>query len=327
MANILSQDEVDSLLGGINQGSVEIETDVPEKDRKLEVYNFKAQSGPLNMPTLQVLIERFIGFLQENLSLVTNSNVDVKIDSSEVLEFNDFCRSLPLPASLNVFKIDPLKGSAMLVMEGRMVFSFVETFFGGKGLSPAKLEGRPFTLVESKIIKKITRIILNDFQQAWIDTNISDVNMKYSHSEIDPQFTQIAKPNDMVIAIKFALVLANSSGSISFCIPYSTFEPVKDKLKQKFSGEKQEIDEKWRAFMEEKIRKLKIDFNVVLGTLKIKTRELLDMQVGDVMILDQKTKDPMIANVQGITKFKGYPGSYSNNKAIRISERFNKESQ
>lgn len=325
MANVLSQDEVDSLLGGIDQGSVETKTDVPEKDRELEVYNFKAQSGPLNMPTLQVLIERFIGFLEKNLSSVTNSNVDVKIGSSEMLEFNEFCSSLPLPASLNIFKIEPLKGYAMLVLEGRMVFSFVESFFGGKGLRPAKLEGRAFTLIESKIIEKITRIILNDFQKAWIDTNISKVNVKYSHSEIDPQFTQIAKSDDMVIVIKFTIVLANSSGAISFCIPYSTIEPVKDKLKQKFSGEKQEIDEQWKTFMEKKIRKLKIDFNVVLGTVNINAREVLDMKVGDVMMLDQKIKEPMVANVQGITKFKGYPGSYHNNKAIKISERLNKE--
>ena len=325
MANVLSQDEIDSLLGGIDQGSVETETDIPEKDGELEVYNFKAQSGPLNMPTLQVLIERFIGSLQENLSSVTNSNVEVKMDSSVMLEFNEFCSSLPLPASLNVFKIDPFKGYAMLVIEGRMVFSFVESFFGGKGLRPAKLEGRAFTLIESKIIAKITRIILNDFQKAWIDTHVSSANMKYSHSEIDPQFTQIAKPDDMVIAIKFNIVLANSSGAVSICIPCSTIESVKDKLKQKFSGANQEIDEQWKALMEKKIRKLKIDFNVVLGTTKIKTRELLDMQVGDVMVLDKKTKEPMVANVQGITKFKGYPGSYSNNKAIKISERLNKE--
>ena len=325
MANVLSQDEVDSLLGGIDQGSVETETDVPEKDWEREVYNFNARSGPLNMPTLQVLVERCIGFLQENLSSVTNTNVEVKIGSSEMLEFNEFCSSLPLPASLNIFRINPFKGYAMLVMEGRMVFSFVESFFGGKGLRPVKLEGRAFTLIESKIITKITRIILEDFQKAWVDTNISDVDMVYSHSEIDPQFTQIAKPDDMVIVIKFTVGLANSSGTISFCIPYSTVEPVKDKLKQKFSSEKQEVDEKWKTFLEEKTRKLKIDFNVVLGTVKIKAGELMEMQVGDVIMLDQKIEEPMAANVQGITKFKGYPGSYSNHKAIKISERLNKE--
>ncbi len=327
MANVLSQDEVDSLLGGIDQGNVATETNVPEKTGELEAYNFKTQAGPLNMPTFDVLNERLIGFLKENLSKMTNSIVDVKIVSSEILEFNEFSGSLPLPASLNVFNIDPLKGYAMLVMEGRLVFSFVETFFGGKGLNPAKLEGRSFTLVESKIIDKITRIILNDFQQAWIDANISKAEMKYSHSEIDPQFTQIANPDDMVVVVKFTINLANGSGAISFCIPYSTLEPVKNRLKKKFSAEISAADAIWKKAIEEKIRKMEIDFNGVLGTLRINTKQLLEMQAGDVMILDQKTEEPMSANVQGVKKFKGYPGSYHKNNAIRISEILTEESK
>ena len=323
MASVLSQDEVDSLLGGIDEGSVKTETDIPEKDEGFEVYNFAAQSGPVNMPTLQIINERFVGFLRDSLSSITNSNVEVKLSTNELLSFSEFCRSLPLPASLNIFKIEPLRGSAILVLEGALVFSFVETFFGGKGLNPAKLEGRAFTAIESKIIEKITKIILSDLQRAWSD--VHKVNMTFSRSEIDPQFALIVKPDDVIIAINFVISLTNVSGAITFCIPCSTIEPIKDKLKQKFRDERLEVDKTWRIYIGKKIGETAVSLNCTMGATKISARELLEIKVDDVILLDQKIGDSILVKVEGIPKFKGYPGSYSNNKAIRISERFNKE--
>ena len=224
---------------------------------------------------------------------------------------------------INIFKIEPLRGYAILVLEGALVFSFVETFFGGKGLNPAKLEGRAFTAIESKIIEKITKIILGDLQRAWSD--VHKVNMTFSRSEIDPQFALIVKPDDVIIAIKFVISLTNVSGAITFCIPWSTIEPIKDKLKQKFRGERLEVDETWRIYIGKKIGETAVSLNCTMGTTKISARELLEIKVDDVILLDQKTGDSIPVKVEGIPKFKGYPGSYSNNKAIRISERFNKE--
>jgi len=323
MANVLSQDEVDSLLGGIGSGSVETETDIPENPETVEVYNFGTQAGPINMPALQMINERFVGFLRNSLSSVTGSDVDVKLSTNESVNFNDFCRSLPLPASLNIFKIEPLRGSAMLVLEGSLVFSFVETFFGGKGLGHVKLEGRAFTAIESKIIEKISKIILSDLQRAWSDFH--EVNVVYSHSEIDPQFASIVQPADMVIAIKFAVTLTNESGSITFCIPFSTIEPIRDKLKQKFRDDKVDVDNAWRTYIGKKIGETTVNLNCILGTSKISARELLHMKVNDVILLDHKIAGSMLVKVEGIPKFRGYPGSHNNNKAIRITERFHKE--
>ncbi len=323
MANVLSQDEVDSLLGGIGSGSIETETDVPEKDEGIEVYSFGTQAGPINMPALKIINERFVGFLRNSLSSATGTDVDVKLSTTESVSFNDFCRSLPLPASLNIFKVEPLRGSAILFLEGSLVFSFVETFFGGKGLGHVKLEGRAFTVIESKIIEKISKIILADLQQAWSD--VHKVKMVYSHSEIDPQFASIVQPADMVIAIKFTITLLNESGSITFCIPYSTIEPIRNKLKTNFRGERVEIDNAWRTYIGNKIGETTVNLNCILGTSKITARELLEMKVNDVILLDHKIGDSMFVEIEGIMKFKGYPGSYSNNKAIRITDKINKE--
>jgi len=323
MANILSQDEVDSLLGGIGNGSVETETDAPGKEEGIEVYNFNTQAGPINMPTLQRINERFVGFLRDSLSLVTSSVVDVNLSTNESVTFNDFCRSLPLPASLNIFKIEPLRGSAILFLEGSLVFSFVENFFGGKGLGHVKLEGREFTAVESRIIEKISKIILGDLQRAWSD--VHKVNVTYSRSEMDPQFASIVEPADMVITTKFGIDLINASGTITFCIPYSTINPIRDKLSRKFRDESLEVDNRWRTYIGKKLGETTVNLNCILGTTKISAGEFLEMKVNDIILLDNKMEESILVNVEGIPKFKGYPGAYSNNKAIRIGEKIDKE--
>jgi flagellar motor switch protein FliM len=323
MANVLSQDEVDSLLGGIDAGSVATETDVPDDSQGVVAYNFASESGPLNLPAFEVLTERLTGFLRDKLSLVTSKNIDVKLVSNELIRFNEFCRSLPLPASLNVFKIDPLRGAALLVLEGRLVFSFVEIFFGGKGLNPWKLEGRAFTPIESRIIEKICSIILEEFQSIWAD--ICEVNMVFSHSEIDPQFTQITQPDDMVIASRFSVVLPNTAGVLFFCIPLATIEPLKDKFKQKAGYESQEIDKTWQAALLHKIQNVAVDVSCVLGTANINAGELLELSTQDVILLDQKIVDPVVVKIADVPKFKGFPGAYNKNRAVRICGDIQKE--
>jgi len=327
MANILSQDEVDSLLGGIDEGKVQIETDIPESENKegLEVYNFGMQVGPthLKMPTLGIINERFVTFLRKSLSAATAMDIDVNISSVDSAKFGDFCRSIPVPTSLNIFKMEPLRGSALLVLEGPLVFSFVDTLFGGRAVSHVKLEGKTFTTIEKKIIDKIVKIILDDLQQAWSD--VHEVKMVFARSEIDPQFAAIATPNDMIIATRFMIDLQNVSGTMTICIPYPTLEPIRDKLKRKFQGEKLEIDQMWTRYIKEKVKELKINLSCTLGKAGITGRELLEMKVSDVIQLDQEVSDPVIISVEGVPKFIGYPGTCNKRKAIKIKERVNKE--
>lgn len=325
MANVLSQDEVDSLLSGIGEGKVKAEPEAPEKVERFQGYDFSRQSGPvhLRMPTLGIINERFIGFLKSSLSAATRSVIDVNILDFESVKFGEFTRSIPLPTSLNIFKMEPLRGFALLILEGSLVFSFVDTFFGGKFVSSIRLEGKSFTSIEVKIVGKIVKIILNDFQHAWSD--VYKLKMVFSRTEVDPQFAGIASPTEMVIQIRFNVELENSAGVMTICMPYSTLEPIREKLRFRFQGEKLEIDETWKEFLEERIKKMTVSLNCTLGTTRLSGRELLEMKVDDVIQLDQKTSDPIIIGVEGVSKFKGYPGTCGNKKAIRISQRISKE--
>jgi flagellar motor switch protein FliM len=323
MAKVLSQDEIDSLLDGIDEGKVQTETDIPDQG-ETELYNFAKQAGPghLRMPALRIINERFIGLLRTTFSSATGSIVDASISGTESIRFDDFTKSIPLPASLNIFKMEPLRGFALLVLEGPLIFAFVDTLFGGKGVSPVKIEGKSFTTIEIKIIEKIVRLVLGDLQQAW--SNIHKIKMAFTRSEMDPQFATIVAPNDMVIAVKILVELEGSSGLMTLCLPYSTIEPIRKKLSYKFQGERLEIDQNWRIYIEEKVKGLNMGLSCTLGTGKISGRELLKLKVDDVIPLDKKMGEPAIVSIEGIPKFRGYPGSCNNRKAIKIMDTIKK---
>lgn len=325
MGKVLSQEEVDSLLNGIGDGEVETETDVSDSEEEFKRYDFSARTGSnqAKLPALGLINERFINSVTESFTGATGVIIDVSATDVESVRYGEFCRSLPLPASLNIFKMDPLRGFALLVFEGPLVFGFVDAFFGGDCSRHVKLEGRSFTPVETKIIERIAAIVLKDYENAWAD--VYSVSMKYARSEVDPQFAGISKSDDMVIAAKFSVNIGNFSGSMTICIPFITLEPIKKRLAQGFKSEMLEIDHTWRRHFEARIREQLIQVSCNLGTGTISGRDLLSMKVDDVITLDQKVNDMIDICVSGISKFEGYPGSINNKKSVQIEKKIHVE--
>jgi len=319
MEKVLSQEEVDSLLNGIDEGKVETETDIPENTEGLQVYDFSSKSAPYHqrMPALGIINERFISFINTNLSDATGSAIDVSVREIDTVRYGEFCRSLPLPASLNILKMKPLRGYAALVLEGPLVFSFVDIFFGGKCSTHVKLEGRSFTAIEKKIIQRIVNIVLQDYERAWAD--VHNLEMEYSRTEVDPQFAGIAKPDEMIITTRFNVEIGNFSGSMSICIPYNTLESIKSDLSQNYKTENVEADSPWRQFIEKKLKEIELDLHCTLGMTTITGREILGMQKDDVILLDQRIKEPVGIYIGASQKMVGFPGSVNNKKAIRIA--------
>ena len=321
MGKVLSKDEVDSLLDGIAEGKVEIETGTGRQNQSIEVYDFSKPAGPvhLRLPTLGIINERLSGLLRTDLKAASRSVIDVNMSSTETVKFSDFCLSLPMPSSLNIFSIKPLRGYSLIVLEGSLVFSFVESLFGGKGVSHVRLEGRRFTTIETRIINKIVNIILNDFQKAWSD--VHEVEAVFIRSEMDPQFVGIGAPDDQIIVNKYEVQLENGNGIITICIPYSSVKPIKEKLKDKFQHEKMEVDSKWQKYIQGKILESTVELRCTMGKATINGGELLNMKVDDVILLDQTMGNTVIVNVEHLPKFKGYPGACHKKKAVKIIER------
>jgi flagellar motor switch protein FliM len=303
MVNVLTQDEVDSLLGGIDEGKVEIETEVSERNKETTAYDFgniKYGDPQHRMPALRLVNERFAQLLRTSLSAATRKIIDVNV------------------TSLNIIKMEPLKGYLLLSMESSLAFAFVDTFFGGKVAGPQKVEGRSFTLIERKIIEKIVKIMLKDLQESW--SNIHKGNMEFVRSEMDPQFANIITQNEHIIVNRFIVDFEKTSGALTLSIPYSTIEPIREKLRRRFEGEKSDADSTWKKYVEKNIMGLTVNLNCILDTIRITGKEFLDIKVGDIIPLDRRIDDSVIIEVESVPKFKGSPGTSNSRKAIRINE-------
>lgn len=322
MANILSQDEVDSLLSGIGEGKVETETDIPESDEDHQLYDFSKESGPihLRMPALKIINERIITNLSASLLTLIGSAVDISITDFNSVKYGDFSRSLPLPSSLNLFTMEPLRGLALIVLEGSLVYAFVDKCFGGTCTGHHKLEGKSFTPIEERIIiRKIVNMIMEDVEKAW--SNTYPVKTAYSRSEIDPNFAGIATPNEMVIVTRFSLDIGNFVGTMSICLPYANVERAREDLQESFQGREPETDGKWRDYIAQRVRRVSVAVSCTFGTAKLTGKELMEMKTGDIIPLDQKKGDLTVLSLEGIPKFSGTVGALGNRCAVRIEQR------
>lgn len=317
MSKILNQDEVDALLRGISGGEIETEEEIITDDSGIVSFDLTNQDRIIRgrMPVLEIINDRFSRLCNSALANTTRKRVDVNPISIDMSKFGDFMRSLPVPTSINIFKIDPLRGNALLVVDTRLVFSLVENFFGGAGSQP-KIEGRDFTPIEQAVITKVVKIILANLEDAW--RPVHEVSIELLRSEINPQFATIVSPSDVVVVISFEIELENALGSMILALPYATIEPIRSKLYAAFQSERLEIDHAWISRFRDRLMETPVDIDVTFGTTAITGHQLLDMQVGDILLLDQDEDDLLTARVEGVLKFMGQPGFVKGNKALKI---------
>jgi flagellar motor switch protein FliM len=224
-------------------------------------------------------------------------------------------RSLPVPTSINIFKLDPLRGNAILVVDSRLVFALVENFFGGAGSQP-KVEGRDFTPIEQAIIAKVVRIALANLEEAW--RPVHEVHVELIRSEINPQFAAIVPPSDVVVVVTFEVELENAIGSMIACLPYATIEPIRSKLYASFQSERLEVDHAWISRFKERLMETPVEVTVEFGKTQLSGRQLLSLKEGDILLLDTDVEDLLKAEVQGVRKFRGIPGTVKANKAFQV---------
>ena len=322
MSKILSQDEVDALLKGMSGGEIEVETDAGPGADGVIVYDLTNQDRIIRgrMPTLEIINDRFARLFRTTLSSALRKIVDLTTTSVDMVKFGEFMRSLPVPTSLHIFKMDPLRGHAIFVLESKLVFHLVETFFGGSGTGEVKIEGRDFTAIEQQLTRKVVQLSLKDMEQAW--KPVHDVTMVYQRTEINPQFASIVPPSDVVIVIKFEMEMEHAAGTITVCIPYSTIEPIRNKLYAGFQSDQLEVDHEWMRRFRLQLREAGVEVAVELARTEMTSGELLKLKVGDVIQMDKDVDEQVVALVEGVPKFKGKPGSFKGNKAFRVEEFF-----
>jgi flagellar motor switch protein FliM len=319
MSNILSQEEIDVLLKGLSGG--EIETDRVEQRESGDVlpYDLTSQDRIIRgrMPTFEMMTERFARLFRLSLSSLLRRVVGVSALSVEMMKFGEFLKTLPVPTSLHIFRMEPLRGSAIFVVESKVIFALVDILFGGSGQSSFKIEGREFTAIENRLIKRAVLSALSDFEKAW--KAILDVKIGHQRSEINPQFAHIVPLTDVVVVVHFEIEMEFSSGIVSVCIPYSMLEPVREKLHAGFQSDALEVDSVWANRFRDGLMSSRVELIVELGRSEVSGKEIVDLKKGDVIMLDRYRVDPLDIFVEGVQKLTAFPGVYKGSSAIQIA--------
>ena len=325
MSQILSQEEVDALLKGISDGDVETE---PKKEHDPSVavrYDLTSQDRIIRgrMPTLEMTNEKFARLFRTTLSSLLRKVVSVSALSIDTIKYGDFLKTLPVPTSLHLFRIDPLRGSAIIVVESKVIFTLVDIVFGGSGRDVFRVEGREFTAIENNLIKKVVSSALLDLEKAW--KTLLDARMTYQRSEVNPQFAHIVPLGDVVIVVNFEIEMDYASGVMSLCIPYAMLEPIRDKLQAGFQSDQLEVDKDWEKRLKEELMSTGLELVAQLGRTHLLTRDVRDLKIGDVIVLDRYASDSIDVYVDNIPKFKAYPGVHRGNQALQIQHLYSRK--
>ncbi|MCH8883219.1 MAG: flagellar motor switch protein FliM [SAR324 cluster bacterium] len=322
MGSVLSQNEIDALLGVISGGDIDVAEGGDEDfgDDDIIPYDLTSQDRIIRgrMPTLEIIHDRFVRMFRLTLSSALRKVVDISVRSTELIKFGEFLKTLPVPSSLNLFRMSPLRGNAIMVIETRLVFTLIDLFFGGTGELEVKAEGRDFSAIEQKMIKRVVVSALEDLQTSW--RPVFPVQITYTRSEVNPQFVAIVPHSEVVVVVTFDVEMGRAPMSITLCIPYSMIEPIRAKLNAGFQSDQNEVDTTWINRFRTNLKGAKVEVITELGRVEINVQDFLNLKVGDIVSLDQEVDKPLTVTVEGITKFKGFQGSYKGHQALKVSQ-------
>ena len=316
--DILSQDEIDSLLRGVQSGDLGSAKDA-SSSKGDSMFDFRSQERIIRgrMPGLEIANERFARSFRNSISSVLRRFVDVNIQSINMMKFGEFMKTMPLPSNINIFRMKPLKGLALFVIEAPMVFALVECFFGGSTVKYVKAEGRYFTPIEQKIIQKILGFALSDMAASW--QGIAMIAPEYVSNEINPQFVTIVQAPEIVIKVEVHVEIENFTGKMYFCIPYSVVEPVKEKLCSGIQGDKFEVDARWVEGLQQRLSDSSVEVVAEAGTVHIPIGDIMNLAVGNVIPLGVHMGSDFVVKVEGVPKFRGVPGYRKGSRAVKIT--------
>src|SRR5574343_83803 len=314
---ILSQDEVDALLQGITGESQKLDAE-EEQVGGIRDYNLASQERIVRgrMPTIEIINERFARNILIGLFNFIRKSPEVAIGGIKVQKYSAFLREIVVPTNFNIVSVKPLRGSGLIVCDPTLVFAVIDSLFGGIGKFHARIEGRDFSPTEQRVIFRLVEVITAEYHKAW--KGIYPLELEYQRSEMQPQFANIATPSEIVVSTSFTLEIGETSGTIYFCIPYSTLEPIRDVLYSTTVGDSSEPDRRWVNLLKHQIQAAEVELVAELGTAPATVEQLLAFKPGDFIELDL---DAMIhAKVDGGPVFQCHYGTTNGKYALKIDK-------
>ena len=312
---ILSQDEVDALLQGITGESQKLEQEEVDSGGIRE-YKLASQERIVRgrMPTMEIVNERFARNARIGLFNLIRKSPEVSIGGIKLHKYSAFLREIVVPTNFNIMSVRPLRGSGLIVLEPGFVFAVIDALFGGVGKFHTRIEGRDFSATEQRVIQRLVSCICTEYKAAW--QGIYPLELEYQRSEMQPQFANIATPGEIVVTTTFTLEIGDTTGTVHFCIPYSTLEPIRDVLYSTVQGDSSEPDRRWVNLLKTQIQAAEVELVAELAQAPATVEQLLAFKPGDFIELDL---DPMItAKIDGVPVFASHYGTSNGKYAIKV---------
>lgn len=334
MSDLLSQAEIDALLNGMGGGGEDLDVGEPEEDSSVyseetveeleergvvKSYDLAHQERIVRgrMPTLEMINERFARLFRVSLFQFIRRSAEIYISGIQIKKFSEFTQGLLVPTSLSVFRVNPLRGKALIVMEPSLIFTAVDNFFGGGGFfENAPSEGKEFTLTEMRIVILIVELIFKDQKEAW--KPVMNLDFEYLSSEINPRFANIIEPNELIVVSTIHVDLEGGGGDVHIALPYAMLEPIRDLL-DVINSNNDEVDENWYDSLYREVMRVGVPVNSILVEKNMSIRSVLSLKKGDVIPIDMP--DFVSLDAAHVPIFTGKVGVSDGNYAVQITDR------
>lgn len=315
MPEFLTQDEIDALLHEAD----DIKPESPDDDGSgVKPFDFGSQDRIVRgrMPTLELVDERFARHMRVSLFNMLRHSAEVTWNGVDMLKFSEYVQGLFVPTSLNMVRFRPLKGTALITLEARLVFIMVENFFGGEGRFNTKIEGREFTPTERRIIQKVLKMVFEDYKEAW--TPVMDVEFEYLDSEVNPSMANIVSPSEVLVVNHFHIDLDGGGGDLHICFPYSMIEPIREILDAGVQSDKGDTDLRWNKALREDVMDVTVDLKAKLLDAQLTLGELMSFKAGDIIPVD--IPEDLLVYVEDLPSYHAKLGRTKERMALKISK-------
>jgi flagellar motor switch protein FliM len=315
--DILSQDEVDALINGMDGGDIQTDTDTssaePESTRS---YDFGNEDRIIRgrMPTLEMVNERFARQLRISLFNMLRRSAEISSGSVQIMKFSEYIHTLFVPTSLNMIHMHPLRGTGLIVFEPKLVFCVLDNYFGGEGRFQARIEGREFTSTELRVINMVLEICFKDLSEAWAP--VMEMDFEFVHHEVNPQFANIVSPSEVVVVSTFNIELDGGSGDLHITLPYSLLEPIRELLDTGLQSDRSSDDGRWPKAMRDEIMAADVALSASLTETAMNLQQVLDLKVGDIIPIEMP--DTVTTFAEDIPVFQSTFGEHNNKAALKI---------
>jgi flagellar motor switch protein FliM len=310
---VLSQEEIDNLLG-FTVGDISL-----DENSGIRAIIDSAMVSYERLPMLEIVFDRLVRLLTTSLRNFTSDNVEVSLDRITSVRFGDYMNSIPLPAVLSVFKAEEWENFGLATVDSSLIYSIIDVLLGGRrGNTALRIEGRPYTTIETNLVKRLIEVVLADAEQAF--RPLSPVKFSIDRLETNPRFAAISRPANAAILVRLRIDMEDRGGNIELLLPYATIEPIRNVLLQMFMGEKFGRDPIWEGHFATELALAEIAVDAVLYESEIPLKQLMRLKVGDTLPLEMK-KDALVSVRCGsVTLTEGRMGRVGDRVAIRVTK-------